>query len=63
SMVEPDPSTMTPVYVVTVTETGKPDRAKPGIDAGSFEDLETADPELFEDNRLAMRSRVEAAGA
>lgn len=63
SMVEPDPSTMTPVYVVTVTETGEPGGATPGIDAGSFEDLETADLELFEDNRQAMRSRVEAAGA
>ena len=63
SMVEPDPSTMTPVYVVTVTETGEPGGATSGIEAGSFEDLETADPELFEDNRRAMRSRVEAAGA
>lgn len=59
SMVEPDPSTMTPVYVVTVTEMGEPGGATPGIDAGSFEDLETADPELFEDNRQAMRSQVE----
>ena len=59
SMVEPDPSTMTPVYVVTVTDMGEPGRATPGIDAGSFEDLETADPELFEDNRQAMRSQVE----
>lgn len=59
SMVEPDPSTMTPVYVVTVTEMGEPGRGGPGIDAGSFEDLETADPELFEDNRQAMRNKVE----
>ena len=63
SMVEPDPSTMTPVYVVTVTDTGEPGGGAPGIDAGSFEDLETADLELFEENRRAMRSRVEAAGA
>ena len=63
SMVEPDPSTMTPLYVVTVTETGEPGGGTPGIGAGSFEDLETADVELFEDNRRAMRSRVEAAGA
>ena len=63
SMVEPDPSTMTPVYVVTVTDTGEPGGGAPGIDAGSFEDLETADLELFEENRQAMRSRVEAAGA
>jgi len=62
SMVEPDPSTMTPVYVVTVTEMGEPGRATPRIDTGSFEDLETADPELFDDNRRAMRSLVEAAG-
>ena len=59
SMVEPDPSTMTPVYVVTVTDTGEPGGRMPGIDAGSFEDLETADPELFEDNRRAMRSQIE----
>ncbi|MDE0162948.1 MAG: hypothetical protein OXL98_14570, partial [Acidimicrobiaceae bacterium] len=61
SMVEPDPSTMTPVYVVTVTvtETGEPGGGAPGIDAGSFDDLETADPALFEDNRRTMRSRVE----
>lgn len=59
SMVEPDPSTMTPVYVVTVTETGDPGGGAPGIDAGSFKDLETADPELFEDNRRAMRRQVE----
>ena len=63
SMVEPDPSTMTPVYVVTVTDTGEPGGGAPGIDAGSFEDLETADLELFEENRRAMRSRVEAAEA
>ncbi|MYI35184.1 MAG: hypothetical protein F4118_01995 [Acidimicrobiaceae bacterium] len=63
SMVEPDPSTMTPVYVVTVTDTGEPGGGAPGIDAGSFEDLETADLELFEENRRAMRSRVETAGA
>ena len=59
SMVEPDPSTMTPVYVVTVTETADPGRGVPGIGAGAFEDLETADLELFEDNRRAMRSRIE----
>ena len=59
SMVEPDPSTMTPVYVVTVTETGEPGGGAPGIDAASFEDLETADPGLFEDNRQAMRSQIE----
>ena len=59
SMVEPDPSTMTPVYVVTVTETGDEQAAAPGIDAGSFEDLETADPGRFDDNRRTMRSQIE----
>ena len=59
SMVEPDPSTMTPVYVVMVTDLGEPGAGAPGIDAGSFEDLETADPELFDDNRQTMRSQVE----
>ena len=63
SMVEPDPSTMTPVYVVTVTDTGEPGGGAPGIDSGSFEDLETSDPEQFDDNRRTMKSRVEAAGA
>ena len=59
SMVEPDPSTMTPVYVVTVTEMGEPGGGTPGIDAGSFGDLETADPERFDDNRQSMRSQIE----
>jgi len=59
SMVEPDPSTMTPLYVVTVTQMGEPGGGTPGIGAGSFEDLETADVELFEDNRRAMRSQIE----
>ena len=59
SMVEPDPSTMTPLYAVTVTDMGEPGGGAPGIDAGSFEDLETADPELFEENRQAMRSQIE----
>ncbi len=62
SMVEPDPSTMTSLYVVTVTETGESGGASE-VDAGDFEDLETADPERFEDNRQTMRSRVEASGA
>ena len=59
SMVEPDPSTMTPVYVVTVTAMDAAPAHAPGIDEGSFEDLETADAERFEDNRRAMRSQVE----
>ena len=59
SMVEPDPSTMTPVYVVTVTEAGAPGGGTTSIDAGAFEDLETADPGRFDDNRRAMRSRIE----
>ena len=59
SMVEPDPSTMTPLYVVTVTEMGEHGGGTPGIEADSFEDLETADPQRFEDNRRSMRSRIE----
>ncbi|MCY4663078.1 MAG: hypothetical protein OXC00_00270 [Acidimicrobiaceae bacterium] len=59
SMVEADPSTMTPLYVVTVTEMGEPDGDTPDIEPSSFEDRETADPELFEDNRRAMRSQIE----
>ena len=59
SMVEPDPATMTPVYVVTVTEMGEHGGGTPAIEAGSFEDLETADPERFDDNRQAMRARIE----
>ncbi len=62
SMVEPDPSTMTPLYVVTVTETGESAGASE-VDATRFEDLETADPARFEDNRQTMRDRVEASGA
>ncbi len=59
SMVEPDPSTMTPVYVVTVTAMYAEPAATPTVEAGSFEDLETADPETFDDNRRTMRSRIE----
>ena len=59
SMVEPDPSTMTPLYVVAVTEMGEPDGDTPDIEPGSFEDLETPDPELFDGNRRSMRSQIE----
>ena len=59
SMVEPDPSTMTPVYVVTVTAMDAEPVGKPAIDGGAFEDLETSDPELFEGNRQTMRSQIE----
>ena len=61
SMVEPNPSTMTPVYVVTVTTMGTEPAGVSGIDE-VFDDLETADAERFEDNRRTMMSRVEAAG-
>ena len=63
SMVEPDPSTMSPVYVVTVTEMGDEQGSAPEIDADAFDDLETADPQQFEEHRRQMRGRVEAAAA
>ena len=62
SMVEPDPSTMTPAYVVTVTAMSGEQGRTPDVDAGSFGDRETGDPQLFEEHRRDMRSRVEAAG-
>lgn len=61
--VEPDPSTMTPIYVVMVAELGDEHGRTAGLDAASFGDVETGDPELFEDHRLTMKSRIEAAGA
>ena len=61
SMVEPDPSTMSPVYVVTVTEMGDEQGSLPEVDAGAFDDLETDDPQHFEEHRRQMRGRVEAA--
>ena len=63
SMVEPDPSTMAPVYVVTVTAMADEQGRPCSIDAASFDDCETGDPQRFEVDRRAMRSRVEAAGA
>ena len=63
SMVEPDPSTMKPVYVVTVTAMASGQANMPSVEEGSFEDLETADAEQFESNRQDMRSCVEAVGA
>ena len=63
SMVEPDPSTMSPVYVVTVIEMGDEQGSVPEIDAGAFDDLETDDPQQFEEHRRQMRGRVEAAAA
>ena len=62
SMVEPDPSTMTPSYVVMVTEMGDEQGRVSGVDPASFGDCETTDPRLFEQNRQEMRRRVEAAG-
>ena len=63
SMVEPDPSTMTPSYVVMVTAMGDEQGRVSGVDAASFGDCETTDPQIFEQNRQHMRRRVEAAGA
>ena len=61
SMVEPDPSTMSPVYVVAVTAMGGGGRAL-AADAASFGDLETGDPQQFENHRQEMRGRVSGAG-
>ena len=74
SMVEPDPSTMAPVYVVTVTAMGDEHGAAPKVDsagdssglhaadlsAAGLDDLETSDPQKFEHHRQQMRDRVEA---
>ena len=62
SMVEPDPSTMKPTYVVTVVAMGDEPGHASGIDAASFDGCETSDPQRFEEYGRAMRSRVEAAG-
>ena len=62
STVEPDPSTMTPTYVVMVAELGDEHGRTAGLDAASFGDVETGDRELFEDHRLTMMSRIESAG-
>ena len=63
STVEPDPSTLTPTYVVMVAAMGDAHGSEAGVDAASFGDLETSDPQSFEESRQTMRSRVEAAGA
>ena len=63
SMVEPDPSTMSPVYVVAVMAMGDEQGPAPEIDADSLDDRETGDPRQFEEYRRDARSRVEAAGA
>ena len=63
SMVEPDPSTMTPIYVVTVTAMDAEPTGTPAVDAGSFDDLETTEPSEFDDNRRVMRNRVAATEA
>lgn len=63
SMVEPDPSTMSPVYVVAVTAMGDEQGGAPEGGAGLLGDVETADLKQFEENRAEMRSRVEAAGS
>lgn len=61
STVEPDPSTMTPHYVVSVAAASDEDGQTPAIDPASFEDLETPDPEQFQRNRQEMRQQVESA--
>lgn len=61
STVEPDPSTMTPNYVVSVTAAGDADSQTAAINPASFEDLETPDPEQFQQNRQKMRQQVESA--
>ena len=61
STAEPDPSTMTPNYVVSVVAAGDEDGQTPAIDPASFEDLETPDPEQFQRNRQEMRQQVESA--
>ena len=61
STVEPDPSTMTPNYVVSVAAAGDEDGQTPDIDPASFEDLETPDPEQFQRNRQEMRRLLEMA--
>ena len=63
STVEPDPSTMLPTYVVMVVALGDEGDQTAGIDAASFGDFETGDPQLFEEHRRTVKSRVEAAGA
>lgn len=60
STVEPDPSTMTPNYVVSVATAGE-DGQTAGLDPASFEDLETPDPEQFQRNRQELRQQVESA--
>ena len=61
STVEPDPSTMTPNYVVSVAAAGDEDGQTAAIDHASFEDLETPDPEQFQRNRQEMRRLLEMA--
>ena len=63
STVEPDPSTMLPTYVVIVVALGDEQGQTAGIDAATFGDFETGDPQLFEEHRRTMKSRVESAGA
>ena len=63
STVEPDPSTMAPTYVVMVAALGDEHGRTAEVDAASFGDVETGDRELFDDHRLTMKGRIEAAGA
>ncbi len=63
STVEPDPSTMAPTYVVMVAALGDEHGRTAEVDAASFGDVETGNRELFDDHRLTMKGRIEAAGA
>ena len=63
STVEPDPSTLTPTYLVMAVRLEDEQGPASGVDPASFGDCETDDPQRFEEHRQEMRSRVEAAGA
>ena len=63
STVEPDPATMAPNYVVMVAALGDEHGRTADIDAASFGDVETGDPERFEAHRLSIKGRIEAAGS
>ena len=63
SVVEPDPATMKPNYVVMVTAMGDEHASSAEVDPASFGDCETGDPQQFGELRRAMRSRVEATRA
>jgi len=66
--VEPDPSTMKPVYVAQVAEMGDEDgNVASGMDAAALGEIEADDSAYLDANRAELRQRVEhaarAAGA